>query len=506
MSSNRRDMLFDLVKSLSKSEKRHFKIYAKSIKQDGLVLFLDLFNYLDKQAHFNTQRLLKDLPVINSSQLSNVKRSLYNHILSSLSLLYDLKKSSLKIRSFMNYAELLYARGLYLQSLKILLRAKKIALKSHEDELHLDIIIQEQKIQSRHITRSTTTKMEELIRAANHKLNIKVNISTLSNLKLYLQRQFINHGPDLSNELLANIESDFDSKMVSFNVEALSLFEQIYYYQCYYWIAYLKQDFEQCFEYAQKCDHLFEQNPSMKDKDFDLFLICKHHYLNMLFFTNRFDALSNYSNSFKCFAEDDFLNLNSYLLANLFHLLLNCDCQISQQDSTKTQMLIKDITRFLDRYSNRYDSYKIKILHYKTACLHILNHQYNAAIDHLNEIINSKNPLRQEIVCYARLLVIYCYIELKNDDLAMYLTAQTKRYIKLSNQSNEQMKRTVGFFYKFLKTDLLGRSTLYHDFLNSLNKTFPLNKRRRADIFIDFQKWAELKTNSSLLLESKRPL
>ncbi len=492
-------MLFDLVKSLSKAEKRHFKIYAKSINQDGIVLFLDLFNYMDKQDHFDTLLILRDLPTINESQLSNVKRSLYNHILSSLSLLYDLKKPSLKIRSFMNYTELLYARGLYLQSLKILLRAKKIALKSHEDELHLDIINQEQKIQSRHITRSTTTKMEELIHAANDKLNIKVNISALSNLKLYLQRQFINHGPELSCTLIANIESDFESKMLGFEVQTLSLFEQIYYYQCYYWMFYLKQDFEQCYHFAQKCDSLFNQHPSMMEKDFDLFLICRHHLLNMLFFTKRVDSLNKYCNSFKPYAEDKSLNLNSFLLANLFHLLVNCDNQLSKQNSHKTNKLIKAIKDFLDQYSNHFDSYKIKILHYKAACLYIINNHYNPAIDHLNEIINSKNPLRQEIVSYTRILLIICYIEIQNDELAMHFTTQTKRYIKLSNQSNEQMRTAINFFLKLLRSNLLDRPMLYKDFLNDLEKNHACGTQKRAIIFIDFKRWVNSKVKSQAL-------
>lgn len=486
-------MLFELVSSLSKAEKRHFKIYAKRINHDGQVLFLDLFNYLEKQPFYDIQLLLDNVPFIKSKQLPNVKRSLYNHLLSSLSLLHGLKRSTLKIRTYMNYAELLYARGLYLQSLKILHRAKKIAVKSHNEEFHLEIIIQEQKIHSRHITRSTTAKMEALIKAADEKLLIKVNISRLSNLKLYLQRQFIIYGPDLTTDLTDKIQQKFESDISKYQLDLLSLFEKVYYYQCYYWIYYIKQDYEKSYQYALKWNTLFDDNPTMKENDFDLFLICKHHYLNMLFFTKRHSILAKNRNTFQQFANDKSLTLNSFILANHFQILVRADYVMTSSNFQENKSLASSITLFLKNYGNRMDTYKILIIHYKMASLFILNKKYENAIIHLNKIINSTNPLRVEIICYARILLLICHIELQDYEIVNYLAEKTKRFIQLSDQSNKFMKDVIDYLFKYLKTDLSERALLRKNYLETIVKITEQSKNNRSELFVDFIKLSESK-------------
>jgi hypothetical protein len=87
MSSRYSDILFQLIHSLEKSEKRHFKLYIKrsSAKED--LKIVQLFDALDKMQEYDEKLLLKKLPGTEKPQLSNLKTHLYRQVLASLRLL-----------------------------------------------------------------------------------------------------------------------------------------------------------------------------------------------------------------------------------------------------------------------------------------------------------------------------------------------------------------------------------------------------------------------------------
>ncbi len=81
------DTLFQLICSLEKSEKRHFKLYIKrsSAKED--LKIIRLFDALDKLPEYDEKILLKKLPDITKPQFYNLKTHLYKQLLASLRLL-----------------------------------------------------------------------------------------------------------------------------------------------------------------------------------------------------------------------------------------------------------------------------------------------------------------------------------------------------------------------------------------------------------------------------------
>ena len=60
-------------------------------------------------------------------QLANLKTHLYKQILASLRLLKSTDSIDLQLNEQFDYAHILYKKGLFLQSLRILDRAKEIA-------------------------------------------------------------------------------------------------------------------------------------------------------------------------------------------------------------------------------------------------------------------------------------------------------------------------------------------------------------------------------------------
>src|SRR5215213_3655386 len=127
MSNRSTDILFQLIKSLEKAEKRHFKLYIKrsSAKED--LKIVRLFDAIDNLDTYDEKYLLKKLPGTEKRQLYNLKTHLYKEILASLRLLKSADSIDLQLHEQFDYAHILYKKGLFLQSLKILEKAKEMA-------------------------------------------------------------------------------------------------------------------------------------------------------------------------------------------------------------------------------------------------------------------------------------------------------------------------------------------------------------------------------------------
>jgi hypothetical protein len=85
MALDQKDPLFLLIKSLSKSEKRQFKLYAGRLGGNAEANFMALFAIMDKMDSYDEQLILKKTN-IKKQQISNSKAHLYKQILISLRL------------------------------------------------------------------------------------------------------------------------------------------------------------------------------------------------------------------------------------------------------------------------------------------------------------------------------------------------------------------------------------------------------------------------------------
>ncbi|MEL6943909.1 MAG: hypothetical protein AAFO82_14705, partial [Bacteroidota bacterium] len=65
------DQVFNLVKSLSRSEKRSFRLYLKRVQKEGKPLFVTLFEQLEQMQIFDEALLKKKMGEFKPSQFAN---------------------------------------------------------------------------------------------------------------------------------------------------------------------------------------------------------------------------------------------------------------------------------------------------------------------------------------------------------------------------------------------------------------------------------------------------
>ena len=110
MTNHIKDPLFILIKSLTKSEKRQFKVYAGRLVGNTTSKFITLFNYLDKVDVMDESLIIKK-GIVTKTQMSNLKAHLYKQILISLRLNPLHRNTRMKLREQIDFATILYHKG-----------------------------------------------------------------------------------------------------------------------------------------------------------------------------------------------------------------------------------------------------------------------------------------------------------------------------------------------------------------------------------------------------------
>jgi hypothetical protein len=161
MTKPQKDNLFVLVRSLTKSEKRQFKLYIGRLGVNEDSKFLLLFKVLEKLKVYDERAILKE-GFVKKQQLSNLKAHLYKQILISLRLNPSHQNLRIQLREQLDFATILYHKGLYKQSLKILDKAKSLAITNQEKNIAYEIVELEKVVESQYITRSLSSRADEL--------------------------------------------------------------------------------------------------------------------------------------------------------------------------------------------------------------------------------------------------------------------------------------------------------------------------------------------------------
>src|SRR6476659_1251725 len=425
------DTLFQLVHSLEKSEKRHFKLYIKrsSAKED--LKIIRLFDALDKLSEYDERLLLKSLSDITKPQLSNLKAHLYKQLLASLRLLKTNENIDLKLSEHLDNARLLYNKGLKIQSLNILEKAKEMAKANQKMNFLVQVLSLEKKIETLHITRSPIEKTEIL---AEEALSISGHIdrvTRLSNLALLLYRWYVKNGHARTEQDEVGIKNFFKKNLPPDQNEITGFYEKLYLYQCYCWYAFIRQDFLMYYRYYQKWVDLYEEQPFMVAIETGHYIKGIHNLLNSLFDLRNYQKFDIVLEKFTRFSESPAANQHENFKVQTFMYLYTARInQCFMLGAFKEGLsLIPYIEEKLSEYALFLDRHRVLVFNYKIASLYFGSGDYATSIDYLQRIINDNVDLRYDIQCYARLLHLMAHYELGNFELMESLTRSVYRFM-----------------------------------------------------------------------------
>ena len=262
MANQPNDHLYQLIKSLSKAEKRGFKIYATRTSSSD-AKFIQLFDAIDKAKEYDEDLIFSKITDLKKIQLSNLKAHLYKQILVSLRLNYVNHNIDIQLREQIDYARILYDKGLYKQSLKVLDKAKSLSSNNHRTTLTIEILGFEKLIESQYITRSLRNRADQLIEETENTVKSVDRYHSLSNLSLRLYGIYIKAGHVRSERDYDITKKFFDQSLKRIDLSNLNFFDELYLNVSYAWYSLIVQDFLMQYRYANKWVELFHKNQGM---------------------------------------------------------------------------------------------------------------------------------------------------------------------------------------------------------------------------------------------------
>jgi len=245
-------MLHQLINSLSKAEKRNFKLYIQRNSGEKDLKVTELFDAICQQENYDESRLLKKLRSVSKSQLANMKSHLYRQVLASLRILRSGQSVELMLNEQLDYARLLFNKGLYHQSLTILERVKDTALNYEQNTFIIQIISFEKKIETLYITRSLQNRADQLSLESKTVNQRRETITKLSNLSLQLYSWYIKRGHARNKEDEQEVKRFFFTELPEKYTTLTGFYERLYIFQAFCWYAYIRQDFRMYYRYTQK--------------------------------------------------------------------------------------------------------------------------------------------------------------------------------------------------------------------------------------------------------------
>jgi tetratricopeptide (TPR) repeat protein len=489
------DIVFQLIRSLQKSEKRNFKLYIKRNSSNEDLKIIELFDAIDKLSDYDEVQLLKKLTSIKKQQLSNTKAHLYKQILASLRLLKNTESIDLQLHEQLEYARILYNKGLYLQSLKILEKAKELAIAFNQDSFLQQVISLEKKIETLHITRSMQNRAEILTNEATEVNERRKMITGLSNLALKLYSWYVQNGHARDEEDEQHIKKYFKENLPVNANKQTGFYDRLYLYQSYCWFAFIRQDFLMYYRYTQKWVNLFNEQPQMIGVETSHYIKGMHNLMNAHFDLRNYQKLAITLKEFEKFAATDIVKQhdNNSIQTFVYINSAKLNLQMSVGNFKEGLMLVPKLEEHLDVYSLYLDRHRILVFNYKIATLHFGAGNYEKCVDYLRKIINDHVDLRSDLQCYARVLHLMAHYELGNTDIIDHLIKSVYRFMaKMKNLTviEEEM-------FKFLRKSFhVPRQSLKPElekFLHAIKQFENSRFETRAFAYLDIISWVESK-------------
>ncbi len=488
--------LYDLVHSLSKSEKRYIKVQAGSEDKD----YIQLMNALLAQKTFNEEQLIKKHR--NAKFVKNLathKKYLYDLILKSLANFGE-KEPEDKVLEKIAAARVLFNKNLAEAAMKELNQGEKIAKKYEFFELQLQILELKKNIVKNHDEKAHyqifKAESECLALIQNLKdywyldMQLTVFYYNFTKIKTDEHKQFIQKiikDPKIQNLSLA---TTFKSKNIFYSIN--SKYQRIL------------GNHEQAYELNRQTLLLYDSYPHF------LKLYTKE-YIGLLFndlmsYGNsiQFDRFEEGLQRIKSVTERPELKLHrnkkkytyikSFVFVILFRLevfyLLNQECKTKFQ---RLLSLIPEIQKGLNEYRRLIEiPYQIYIFYY-VALAYFHNKLYKQALDWNNKILNNfKDDTRKGLYYSSKILNLLIHYELKSYYFLESCIPSTAKYLK----SRRPLLATEKALFRFLNQGLNSvhkndKHVLIHEFKEKLKELSLLESEKNLFVSLGLICWIE---------------
>lgn len=497
MSNSTKDTLHELIKYLTKSEKRYFKVYASRHIIGDENNYIVLFDFIAKQGAYDEDAIFKHFKgEAFLNKFSITKKRLYDQIISALDNFHSTNSIDSQIYRLLSGADILYKKSLYHQSLKQLISAQKIAQKHHKYNLLSEINYKMKQVyesQGNLDLNLIHTLLEE-DESYHHK---SLSYDTYWNVKSRLFQLLNSKGSSRSEEDLTHFKAIIDELLNKTNPSE-RYFETDYLYNHIYSAYYFAiNSYEDCFTYLMKNIALIENDPfALKEKP-NSYLSALTNAIYVAYHLQKRVELSNLQEKLTKLRTNEQFETNEDLQIKLFSSASSIEITLLllKGKIDEAVALIPQLENGLKLYEEKLTEKRKAFLHFKIASVYFYKTDYSRALKHINQILqNSSIDQQEELVSMAHILNLLIHLEQHNKALIPYVIRNTQRYFKTRNRLFEFEQTFLKFMTKMSKTSrLIDQEELWLELSEELNKMNVSSFQHIVFEYFDFINWTKAK-------------
>ncbi len=481
------DPLFSLIKSLSKSEKRYFRLQARHTGFDQNYWLL--FETMDKMVHFDEALIRKKFQHHRfSRQMHVTKNYLRKLILKSLRNFYSEDSSEIKLHGYLQDIEILFKKDLYELCLKSIRSAEKLARKFDNQLALLEILGWKRRVQLlRKGAARSQMEINEIIEEERAALRSLKHLCEYWSLTINLANRFGNKD---FHEILEN-------PYLADERHASNYRSRILYYHLLYTTHTILDETDKS---EQALDHLIQFLESEIDQlkeDPGAYVTAINNKIGLYLNQKRLSEIPPLLQLIRDIPLKYSLKDKGRTTMKLWLRSYNVELE-TYRDSHHYQqgvVLIPKVRKFLDQYHDHIPLEYHVLFRYQFAYLYFMEGSFSAALADINPILVQRySGIRDDIMGYAHFLNLIIHYELGNITVLRYAVESTRRFLKKRGKLLEFEKVLLGFFSKL--------STKPHSLHKSLFKTLkqklfgePLLINDSQLDYLNFRHWIAEKLN-----------
>lgn len=440
--------LFELIQSMTKGEKRHFRLENSKYKQKEKTNFLKLFNALEEQEVFNEDAIKKKFGSENRiNNYRSVKHRLYYLVLESLTIYKDRNKSGFDFSlMIIGQIQVLFNKKLYEQCAKLIIKAKTEFYKKENFVSLLKVIDLEIKIISYHntyediLSRRTGLLNESQEVLEKYRVLIAVRLFDQENRLFYT-----GNAPDYSEQEKSKLFERLLAKKDELEGQINSISASQIFYQASKLFYIIQGDWENSYKAQQKQLSATEQLMNLKLFSWDQYFFSLFNLMVIQSNLRKFDEQKLALKKFTALEK----NLKTERDFHLYYLYYH---------SIKIQQYL--LTKHFDKAALLYESYADRMtyrissidplielnFHYIGCYNYFIMGNYEAALS-ISKLIQDKftDSLFTGFHGAHKVLNLLIHFELGNLYIIESLAKSTYRYFKKNNLLSEYEKKIFNF-------------------------------------------------------------
>jgi tetratricopeptide (TPR) repeat protein len=475
--------LFELIKSLTKSEKRFFKMVSSLQSGDkNYVRIFDTIDVCDEydedavKAEFKGEKFVKHFP--------SEKNHLYKLLLKSLRQFHADNSISGILRQEIKNIEILFKKALYKECGKFVQRAKKLAAE-HEKFYYLFELInwEKQLLEEEFETGDFDKDLDALI---SEELSCIEKLRNLAEYQMIYSRvnYVIRRGGYARNEderkIIREIENYhlIKGKNTAISSRASSI--------CYYIkgvCAAFNRDHAEALVNFNKVKSIINNNPQLKPD------LASRYIRTLLLILNSHIEENRFSDA------REILNEIEYLKDEPGFDSTNIQLKLVSGDYRKAIAIVPEITRMLARQMDKMNKEQVVEFYYNLAGTYFMAGDYKESLQWLNKVLNdNEKQLRRDIYNYSRVVNLVIHYELGNFDLLEYVIKSTARYLSRDDKDLQAEKVLVNHLRKLIKLDSEKKKLdAFRQMKKELEELFVDKKEEVFLNYFDVMAWIESK-------------